>query len=341
MERTGALKALERTSEATRTRSLGRAFIHNDSSLLLVLLVVVLVVGGLLVPHVFQGTNIANVVRSSSIVGLVAVGMTFVLLTGEIDLSVGSIMSLSLVIGGLFLDQGSGVALLMTALCGVALGAINGVAVGYGRVNSLIITLGTLAIYGGLANVVARGQAVYLYQAPAYRSTGTGAVLGLPVPLLIFLAVCAAGTVVLAFTKIGRHIYYTGANPVAAWFSGINVARTKVLVFAISGLLAALAGPLLASQTNRITPTQGEGFELAAIAIAVLGGTALAGARGTVIGTLIGALIYGFLLNILALSGVDTYMEQFLKGCLLIVVVLVFQRIVFRRIRGGDEVMPT
>jgi ribose/xylose/arabinose/galactoside ABC-type transport system permease subunit len=318
-------------SEPTRTASLTRAFIGTDSAPLLVLLVLVLAVGGILVPHVFQVDNITNVLRSSAIVGLVAVGMTFVMITGEIDLSVGSIMSLSLVMGGLFLDQGSGVALLATALAGLVLGAINGLAVGYGRIDSLIMTLGTLAIYGGIANVVARGQAVYLYDSPAYTWTGKGAVIGLPVPLLIFLLVCLAGALLLGLTKLGRDIYYTGSNPVAAWYSGVNVAGTKVFVFALSGVLAALAGPLLSSQTNRITPNQGLGFELAAIAVAVLGGTALAGARGTVVGTLIGALIYGFLLNILALSGVETYTEQVLKGCLLIVVVLLFQRLLFRQ----------
>ena len=324
--------ATETTTRTGATSSVARAFLNRDASLLLAVLVAVLLVGGFLVPQVFQAENIANVVRRSSVVGLVAIGMTFVLLTREIDLSVGSIMSLSLVIGGLFLEQGSGVALAVTALAGLVLGAINGVAVGYGRVNSLIMTLGTLAIYGGLANVVARGQAVYLYEAPTYASTGKNDVLGVPIPFVIFLAAAVVGTVILALTKLGRHIYYTGANPVAAFYSGINVARTKTLVFALSGLLAAMAGPLLASQTNRITPTQGLGFELAAIAIAVLGGTALEGARGTIIGTVIGALIFGFLLNILALSGVETYTQQVLRGALLIFVVLVFQRIVFRKL---------
>jgi ribose transport system permease protein len=303
----------------------------GESAFLLALLALVLVVGGVLVPHVFQVDNITNVLRSSSIVGLVAIGMTFVLLTGEIDLSVGSIMSLSLVIGGEFVDDGGGLALAATGLCGLALGVINGIAVGYGRVNSLIMTLGTLAIYGGVANVVARGQAVYLYDSPAYSWTGKGTLLGLPFPLFVFVAACVIGTVVLARTRFGRQVYYTGASNVAAWYSGVNVARTKVLVFAVSGLLAALAGPLLASQTNRITPTLGVGYELAAIAIAALGGTALDGARGTVIGTMIGALIYGFLLNVLSLSGVSTYTEQVLKGCLLILVVLLFQRLVFRK----------
>jgi ribose transport system permease protein len=325
------------TTETTRAWSLPRAFAKSDKSLLvlLVLLVLLIVVGGALVPHVFQFTNIANVLRNTSIVGLVAIGMTFVLLSGEIDLSVGSTMSLSLVVGGLVLEHGSGVALTATALTGLGLGVINGIAVGYARLSSLIVTLGTLAIFGGLAAVVSRGQAVYLYDLPAYTWTGKGAIAGVPFPFVVFVAVCVACTVLLALTKLGRHIYYTGASPVAAHYSGINVARTKVIVFAVSGLLAAMAGPLFASQTDRITPTQGTGFELAAIAIAVLGGTALEGARGTIAGTLVAALIYGFLLNVLALSGVGTYTEQVLKGCLLIVVVLLFQRLVFRRLRTG------
>lgn len=307
-----------------------RSITSRDSSLLLILLVLVFVIGGIVVPPVLQVDNIANVARSTSIVGLVAVGMTFVVLTGEIDLSVGSTMALSLVVGGQLLDQGAGVALLVTALCGIALGIINGVAVGYGRLNSLIMTLGTLTLYGGLASIVTRGQALYLYDVPLYAWIGKGAILGVPVPVVIFLTVCIASTVLLSLTKMGRHMYYTGANPVAAWYSGINVARTKVLVFALSGLLAALAGPMLGSLTNRITPTQGDGLELTAIAIAVLGGAALQGGRGTVVGALIGALIFGFVLNILALSGLETFTTQIFRGLLLIVVVVAFQKI-----RGG------
>lgn len=326
------------TTESTRAWRLPRAFRNGDRSLLvlLALLIFVFVVGGVVVPHVFQLTNIANVLRATSIVGLVAVGMTFVLLAGEIDLSVGSIMSLSLVTGGLVLHHGTAVALAATALCGLTLGIVNGLAVGYGRLSSLIVTLGTMAIFGGLASVVSRGQAVYLYELPAYSWMGKGAISGVPVPFVIFVTVCIVCTFVLAVTRLGKQIYYTGTNPTAAWYSGVNVARTKVAVFALSGLFAALAGPLFASQTDRITPNQGDGFELAAIAIAVLGGTALDGARGTIIGTFLAALLYGFLLNILALSRVGTYMEQVLKGCLLIVVVILFQRIVFRRIRSSN-----
>jgi ribose/xylose/arabinose/galactoside ABC-type transport system permease subunit len=303
------------------------AMLQNNTSLLLLILAAVVVFAAIFDPRVFQLTNIANVLRMVSIVGLVALGETLVLLTGEIDLSVGSIMSLSLAMGGLFLHWGSGPALAVTCLTGLFLGLINGIAVALGRVSSLIMTLGTLSIYGGLANVVAGGQASYLYGLDGYLWTGRGYLLGIPIPVVIFISAVIACFIVLGYSKAGRAVYFTGANQIAAWYSGIGVERVKIAVFGCAGLFAAMAGPMFASQTNRVTPIQGAGFELSAIAIAVLGGTALEGARGNVVGTLIGALIYGLLLNILSLSGVGTYMEQVLKGVMLIVIVLAFQNI--------------
>jgi ribose/xylose/arabinose/galactoside ABC-type transport system permease subunit len=303
----------------------------NQTLMLLVLLGVVVALGGLLVPRIFQPQNIANVMRMTAIVGLVALGQTLVLLTREIDLSLGSIMSLSLAVGGLVLDQGSGPALAVTAATGLALGLVNGVVVTYGRISSLIVTLGTLSIYGGLANVVAGGQAQYLYSLDAYLFLGKGSIAGIPVPAVVFAAAVALCAIVLTYTKAGRALYYTGASEIAAWYSGVSVRGIKIGVFGVGGLLAATAAPMFASLTNRITPTLGVGFELSAIAIAVLGGTALDGARGSALGTLIGALIFGVLLNILALSGVGTYGEQVLKGGLLILIVVAFQSL--RRVR--------
>lgn len=322
---------LDPPGDATDVRRIGGipiSLVRSESTLLVVLLAVVLLIGGVLVPSVFQLSNLANMSRDASVVGLGAIGVTFVLLTGELDLSVGSIMSLSLVVGGKLVDQGPVVALLVTAVCGILLGAVNGLAVGFGRVNSLIMTLGTLALYSGLASVVTRGQAIYLRDAESYTWFGRGTVLEIPVPVLIFAAVTAITTLVLTSTRIGRTIYFTGTNPVAAWHSGINVARTKLLAFMVSGLLAAMCGPLLASLTKRITPEMGSGFELGAIAVAVLGGTALAGGRGTAIGTAVGALIFGLVSNILALSGLSTYTNQVVRGCLLVVVVILVNRVV-------------
>lgn len=300
---------------------------QNNMLLLLVILTVVIIIGGVLVPHIFQMMNIANVLRMSSIVGLVALGVTLVLLTGEIDLSVGSIMSLSLMVGGLALDYGSGPSLVLTCLAGLCLGLINGVAVAYGRVSSLIMTLGTMSVYGGLANLVSRGQARYLYGLDTYLWTGKGYIGPIPVPAVVFIFFVVICGLVLNYSKGGRSVYYTGASEQAAWYSGISVQSVKVAVFGLSGLFAAMAGPMFASQTNRITPIQGTGFELSAIAIAVLGGTALEGARGNALGTFMGALIYAILLNILSLSGIGTYMEQVLKGSMLIIIVIVYQNI--------------
>jgi len=218
-------------------------------------------------------------------------------------------MSLSLVVGGSFLFLGSVPALLITCLVGLTLGAINGIAVGKGKVKSLIMTLGTLSIYGGLALVVTRGQAIYLYGLP-YLWVGRGYILNIPIPVIMFAIVSLICFFFLKYTNTGRYIYYTGANEVAAMYSGVRVDKIKIFAFSISGLLAAMAGPLFASQTQRITPIQGVGFELSAFVIAILGGTDLWGGKGSIIGVVIGALSYGFLLNILALSGAGTYLYR-------------------------------
>ncbi|MGI6114279.1 MAG: ABC transporter permease [Mahellales bacterium] len=308
-----------------------KRILRHNIFILICILAATLIIGGIFVTTIFQSTNITNVLRISSIVGIVAIGSTIVLLTGEIDLSVGSIMSLSLVTGGYFLQFGSAAGLILTYLTGLLLGIINGLIVTKGNITSLMVTLGTLSVYGGLANVIARGQATYLYNADAYLWLGKGYIAGLPFPVILFLILSIIFSVFLSYTRTGKHIYFAGANARAALYSGVKVHRIKILAYALSGLCAAAAGPLLSSQTNRITPTQGTGYELSAIAIAVLGGTSLDGGKGNIIGTLLGALTYGFLLNILTLSGIGTYMEQVLKGVLLVAIVMIFENINKRR----------
>jgi ribose/xylose/arabinose/galactoside ABC-type transport system permease subunit len=303
----------------------GRGRRPGNLLLLAVLLLIVVVAGAWFVPTTMQSANLANVARMTAIVGIVALGQMLVMLSGEIDLSLGSVMSLSLVAGGLCLDAGSGVALAVTACTGVALGLVNGFAVTFGRVASLIVTLATMSVFAGLANIAARGQAKYLYGLDAYLWVGKGSIAGLPVPAALLLVLCAVVALALVFTTGGRALQFVGSNAVAAWYSGLSIRRVKIAAFAVAGLFASLAGPMLASQTNRITPTLGTGFELSAIAIAVLGGTALDGGRGSPLGTLLGAAVFGMLLNILALSGIGTYLEQVLKGVLLIVVVAALQ----------------
>ena len=293
----------------------------NNLLMLLAVLSFVVIAGAVFVPQTMQAANLANVSRMTSIIAIGALGQMLVMLLGEIDLSLGSIMSFSLIVGAGFLNVGSGAAILATCITGMLLGLINGIAVVYGGVSSLIVTLATMSVFGGGANLIAGGQAKYLYGFDGYLWFGKGDLFGLPVPAAVLLVLTLVSAIALTFTGNGRAAYFAGANPRAAWYSGLPIRRLKVAAFATAGLLAGLAGPMLASQTNRMTPSIGAGYELSTIAIAVLGGTALNGGRGSPLCTLVGACIFGMLLNVLALSGFGTYLEQVLKGVLLISVV--------------------
>ena len=301
---------------------------------LLAVLSLVVLAGAVFVPQTMQAANLANVGRMTSIIAIGALGQMLVMLLGEIDLSLGSIMSFSLIVGAEFLNVGSSAAILATCVTGMFLGLINGIAVVHGGVSSLIVTLATMSIFGGGANLIAGGQAKYLYGFDGYLWFGKGDLFGLPVPATVLLALTLVTALVLTFTGHGRAAYFVGANPMAAWYSGLPIRRLKVAVFAAAGLLAGFAGPMLASQTNRMTPSLGAGYELSSIAIAVLGGTALNGGRGSPMCTLVGACIFGMLLNVLALSGFGTYLEQVLKGVLLISVVALLHLV---RRNGRDE----
>jgi ribose/xylose/arabinose/galactoside ABC-type transport system permease subunit len=297
----------------------------NQSVILILIMVCVTVIGYLFVPSMLQKNNLLNVLRLASVVGLTAMGAAVVLIVGEIDLSIGSTLSLSLVAGGLTLKYGIVPTLLVTVLTGVIVGAINGLIVTKLRINSLIVTLGTMSVFGGLAQLISHGQSVFLYKSPIYLWLGRGYIVGIPVPAVILIIVGILLTLMLVKTKLGKEIYFTGANKIAARISGIEVNRIKLIAYIISGLTASLAGPLLSSQTAMITPIQGTGYEMTAIAIAVLGGTSLFGGKGTIIGTILGALTFEILLNILSLTGASTYMEQVLKGFLLIAIVATYQ----------------
>ena len=313
---------MKKVSLKTKTRN----FLDNKVYILFGILLLVVIVGAIAVPQIFQIRNIFNVLRAGSVIGIVAIGATLVLLTGEIDLSVGSIMSLSLVIGGLTLGYGSTVAFLITCITGMALGAINGIVVAKGKVSSLMATLGALSVYGGLAILITRGQASYLYGATFYLWLGRASIFGIPIPIIFFVLLIIIGSLLLTYTPTGKRTYYVGANEKAAITSGIKADKIKILMFTLGGLCAALAGPILGSWTNRITPTIGRGYELSALTIAVLGGTLLTGGKGSLAGTFIAAVVFSFLLNILTLSGIGTYMTELLRGLLLIFIVAIYSK---------------
>jgi ribose transport system permease protein len=273
--------------------------------------------------------NLANVVRSVSEIGIIAVGMTFVILVAGIDLSVGALVGLAASgVAVLMMKNDYGVvpAVALVLAIGLAFGALQGWISVKLSIQSFIVTLAGLQVARGLARIWSDGQGVALAYgdgpdvAPEAFSVLNERLLGglLPVPALIFVTVGAIAIFVLRRTTFARHIYAIGGNERAARLSGVPVARVKVTVFAISGFLAALAGIIHAGQLNQGSPNDGAGYELDAIAAVVIGGTSLMGGRGTVSGTLAGALLLGILNNILALNNVDANVQLLIKGLVIV-----------------------
>jgi len=271
--------------------------------------------------------NLTNVVRSVSEIGIISVGMTFVILIAGIDLSVGAVVGLSATgIAVLLTESGWGLlpAVGLMLAIGLTFGALQGLISTRLAIQSFIVTLAGLQVARGLARIWSDGQGVPIAYgggpgtAPDAFSVLNDRVLGLPVPALIFVAVGAVAIFILHKTTFARHIYAIGGNEKAARLSGVPVTRVKVVVFAIAGLLAALAGIIHAGQLNQGSPNDGLGYELDAIAAVVIGGTSLMGGRGTVVGTLAGALLLGILNNILALNNVDPNVQLLIKGLVII-----------------------
>ena len=279
--------------------------------------------------------NILNVLRQTSINGILAIGMTFVILARGIDLSVGSVVafagivaaslattsSTAMVAGGPF---PAALAILVGLGVGAACGAINGAIVARFNVPSFVVTLGMLSAARGLTLLYAEGKPVPNLT-EGFRAMGTGAVGGVPMPVVIFALVFVVAWWVLGQSRFGRQVYAVGGNPHAATVSGISVARVRLWVFVISGALAGLAGMMLAARTGSALTQAGIAYELDAIAAVVIGGTSLAGGVGRVTGTLIGALLIGVMNNGLDLMGVESYYQQVIKGVLIVAAVMLDQ----------------
>jgi ribose transport system permease protein len=274
--------------------------------------------------------NLFNVVRAVSEIGIIAVGMTFVILIGGIDLSVGAVLGLAAVGSAVLLvenDFGLLPAVLLVLLAGLGFGLLQGIASTVFSIQAFIVTLAGLQIARGLARIWSGGQGVAIAygdgpgEAPvAFSLLGERTFNGLvPIPALIFVVVAAAAIVFLRVSAFARHVYAIGGNEKAARLSGVPVTRVKIIVFGICGLLAALAGIIHAGQLNQGSPNDGVGYELDAIAAVVVGGTSLAGGRGSVVGTVAGALLLGVLNNILALNSVDTNVQLLIKGLVIVV----------------------
>ena len=276
-------------------------------------------------PHFLNPVNLLNVLRQVALYGILGVGMTFVILTRGIDLSVGSIVAFSGVLGATLMERGFPIPL--TVVCSLAagtlMGAANGLIVAYWRVPAFIMTLGSMVMIRGFGLMLADGGTVNPGKAAEeFFWLGGGYLFGVPTPIYAFALVCLAAHAVLAHTPFGRAIFAVGSNDEAARLSGIDVPRTTFSVYLICGFLAAFSGLIFLSRLSVGDPNSGLGLELEAITIAVIGGTSLFGGEGGVAGAVGGAMILAVIANVLNLAGVSPFSQQVVKGAIIVLAVL-------------------
>jgi ribose/xylose/arabinose/galactoside ABC-type transport system permease subunit len=275
-------------------------------------------------PNFLTLGNLVNLVRQISINGILAVGVTYVLLTGGVDVSLGSVVALTGVAAAMFAHPGQHALLVpvgMGVLAGAACGVINGTLVTRGRMAPFVVTLGMMTSARGLALLLSGGRPVSNLST-AFTGIGSGNFAGLPAPTWILLAVALGSHVFLRHLRIGRYVYAVGGKEQAARASGIHVGRVKLAAYTLCGAMAGLAGVVLASRITTGQPNAGLGYELDAIAAVVIGGTSLNGGVGSVSGTILGALLIGVINNGLDLLNVSSYYQQVIKGVIIVGAVL-------------------
>ena len=340
-----AEKSVSQNPALTQGRSnpLGGIGQYIDSQILglvIALIVLVALIGSQVPETFFLPRNLLNIGLAVSIIGLAAVAQTLVMLSGGLDVAIGSTVGLTGVIVALAISEferlpilpmiGTSdtfvmlVAVIVGLVFGTFLGFINGALITWGRLNPVIATLGTLSAFKGIAFVITNGSAVGVINRE-FNSIGSVQVFGsIPLPLIIMLFVSVLIYILLRFTDIGRNIYALGGNAAAARLSGISLNRYRLFIYALSGTIAGVAAIVLTARTNSGQPASGsQGLEFAAITAAVLGGTALSGGKGTVFGTLLAVVIIGTLNNGMILLGVQTFWQEVARGLLLIVATLI------------------
>ena len=274
-------------------------------------------------PHFLTGPNLTTVIRQTTVINIMALGMTLIIIAGGIDLSVGSILAFGGFVGTSSLARGYSIpaAIAIGIAAGTLCGLVNGVLIAQLKVNPFIVTLGTMGIYRGVVLLISNGLPVHEIPLKfAFLGSGTD-MFGIPVVLWVLLVCAAAMHILLEHTRLGRYAFSIGSNPDAAFYAGIPVAFNIVCVYAIAGGLTGLSGMIEASRLMSGQPTAGNGYELQAIAAVVIAGGSLRGGEGTVLGTLIGAFIMGLLSDGSDLLGINPYWQQVIIGAVIILAV--------------------
>lgn len=298
-----------------------KANISKYKSLIgLVLLCIVITI---VTPNFLSVSNITNVFTQVSVNAIIAIGMTFVILTGGIDLSVGSTLAISSAVGASIVKSTGNVflAIIVAAVIGIAVGLINGLLVSKGKLQAFIVTLATMTIFRGATLVFTDGTPISKLP-EAFVKIGNGKLGFMPIPVIITIIIAIIAVYALSQTRFGRYLYALGGNEDASRLSGINTDKIKTLVYVVSGFASAIAEVIITSRIGSASPNAGTGFELDAIAAVVIGGTSLAGGEGTITGTLIGALIIGVLNNGLNLMNVSPFYQSIVKGLVILIAVL-------------------
>lgn len=307
-------------------RRFSKAWLLQQKSMI-ALLVLIAVVSSLS-PNFFTLNNLFNILQQTSVNAIMAVGMTLVILTSGIDLSVGSLLALTGAVAASMVGFEINAVLAVAAALaiGAGVGACTGVIVAKGKVQAFIATLVMMLLLRGVTLVYTDGSPIntgFTDVADNFGWFGIGRPLGMPTPIWIMAIVFAAVWYMLHYTRLGRYIYALGGNEAATRLSGIAVDKVKIIAYSLCGLLAALAGVIEVARLSSAQPTAGTGYELDAIAAVVLGGTSLAGGKGRIMGTLIGALILGFLNNGLNLLGISSNYQMIVKAVVILLAVLV------------------
>lgn len=289
---------------------------------IIVIFIVLFVVMSIFAPNFFTGNNMVNILRQVSISGICAVGMTFVMLTGGIDLSVGAILGVSGVLTAMMMLKGipSLLASIIALALGVVIGGITGAIIHYIEIPPMIATLGTMTSLRGVAYLITGGTPVFGFD-ESYSKIGQGHVGVIPIPVIILAIVYAIGIFALSKTKFSRYVYGIGGNQEVARLSGIKVARVKIAVYAISGFCSALAGLVMLGRVNSGQPRAGESYEMDVITAVVLGGVSLNGGVGNLSHVIFGVLIIGVLTNGMTMMAVDDYWQRVVKGLILLLAV--------------------
>lgn len=297
---------------------------YSYTFILLGVLLVVIFIMAIMSPYFFSWKNCRNILNQSAIYLVLSIGMTFVICAGQIDLSVGAIIGFSGVCVGLLLNQGASPiwAILIQLLIGVIVGIVNGIFVAYGKINSFIVTLGMMTILRGITLILTNSSSVFGF-GNIITFIGSGKIGPVNMPIILSLVIATVGGVLLHRTTFGNYCLFIGTNEIALNRSGVNVKKYKIIIFALCGLCASVAGLIITARLNSAEPLAGQGYEMDAIAASILGGTSMQGGKGNIIGTIIACLILNIMKNGLTLLAISSHYQEILTGLILLISVLI------------------